>query len=1095
METPLRRMSLKEFLQSSLICLGLTLLYFQQPLLSTGVNQAVWLRLDPVEGLVGASEDLYLGHTPYYYAAKQIRRGRLPLWTPHASGGTPFMGNQQSGIFSPLHLPFYLVSEEHIQYLWIILFALCFYTAWSCMFVLARWHGISFLGSVFAAGWYSFSGLMTCYKIEMPGQTAVFTPGLFLAAEQFLRGDRRRALVLMPLLTALPALCGHFQISFFSWATVGIYVLVSLIRNKDLSWPVVAKQAAAFIGSMLLGLAIAAGPIAAGLEYISYSYTKVWRSLPEFGWVFERVARSLSWDDAASLIAAAVASWGFVAFLRRLRLNQEGPAGSWACWLGGIVALATASACLMNVGMSSPLLLLPKMMLNTLQFSHAFVLFSAVILYFLGLVALMDVRLPSGLKVVGGLVLFGSLLYLKTPLLIHLLYDLPVLRNVLLFNYNASIQLGLALLAGYGLARMGRLLEAAGDSRKDRIGAGWWQKTAQGAGLVVLGLALGHVLTEPLAERLNVGINPRFFNGSGNGPVGGIADAGKVSRLSSTYTVRGSISGDPSVQAVYVGLQRGGAGAEMAPAHLRRRGGRIEFSRSVALPLGESIPVAVFVNGKGEKKVWRGSDVIRLERPSNMVFIGLAAVFLLLPMLLLTRVPGRWVSGAGILLLAAHVFYSGLQDTKGAPRDNMTRPWPGIEKLRADGELYRIDSFDPYFFAPALSSVYGISDIRNGSDVLDVVTTIHFIHLTMAALDAGRQKNKEWGSQLLGWGNVKYVLAKPNHPLADGAFELVYRGADMLVYLNKNFQPRLRFLERWKYLDGEGLWQWPQARKILGAVYNGILGGDIDPGGELLLHDRPEVGGGQPALGSGAVASRAEIKVLEEDADRIAASVTTPRPGFLFFSSNYYPGWKCYIDGRPAKILRSWLTFCAVAIPEGRHQVRFLYHSWLVNGGLLLSVLGALAWALWRWRMGGGGKMFLEPEASAAALGRAKGKKRDETLLPHGVDGFPFIDLMISGAAWASFLFWVNWCAWIYRDGLMSKIKVMGHLFLKRKTMAELGYLGYPYAQGVFEGFFVNLAAALLMVAGVVAAARRWRKSAPGGAETGFTFKDSNPLT
>jgi hypothetical protein len=1000
------RMSLKEFLYSSLICLGCILLYFQKPLLSTGINQASMLRLDASEGLVGASEDLYLGYPPYYYSSQEVRRGRLPLWTPHACGGTPFMGNQNSGIFSPLHLIFYLVPQGGIQYLWIVLFALCFYTAWSFTFVLARWYGIGFTGAVFAAGWYAFSGAMTSYKIEMPGQSAVFTPGLFLAAEQFLHGNRRRGLILLPWLVALPVLSGHFQISFYAWMTVGIYVLSSLAANKSLSLPSVADKAIAFVAAAALGLVIAAGPMAAALEYVSHSYTKVWRSLPEFGWTFERVSKSLSEGDAGSLAAAALSLWCFVVFLKRLKLREEQAPAAWFSWGLAVAALGSATACLMNVGMFSPLLLLSRFIYNFFSFQDPLALFSAVVLYFLVLVAQLDARLPQGLKILSFLALFGSLLYLKTPVLTHLLYDLPLLKNLHLFNYNTSINLGLALLAGYGLTRWARLVD---EVRSPQL----WLKTAQGAGLVVAGLFLGHLLQEPLAQRLGMGVNPRFFNAAASGAAGGIADAGQVTLLSSRHTVRGWIAGNQPVQSVLVGFQQAGKAPELVAADLSRRSGRIDFSRRVSLPPGGGTPVAVLVNPQGEQKVWRGSDVARQPWPSNAVGIGLPALFLLLPLTLLTPhalKAGRWFSGAGGLLLLVHVFHFGLVDTGAGLRDNMTRPWPGLEKLIADKETYRINSFDAYFFPPGLSGVYGISDIRNGSDVLDVVTMIHFIHLTMAVVEAGRQQGQEWGSRLLGWGNVKYILAKPGRPLADKAFQLIYQGADMLVYLNNNFQPRLRFMERWKYMDGKGLWEWRKGRELLGAVYNGILQKNIDPEKDLLLHDVPE--GGLPAASAPErPAEQAEVTVLEEDVDLISASVTAPRPGFLFLSSNYYPGWKCYIDGRPAKLLRSWLTFCAVAVPAGRHQIRFVYDSWLVNAGLLLSVMGTLFWAAWWWRGPGASVGDLQIQAPPLK------KKSAQAAAPPVADGSYFIEVFLTGLVGGNILFWLNWCAWFYRGG------------------------------------------------------------------------------
>src|SRR5262245_59496159 len=43
-----------------------------------------------------------------HFAVEEVRSGRLPLWNPYASCGTPLLGNAQAAFFSPFTLLHYV---------------------------------------------------------------------------------------------------------------------------------------------------------------------------------------------------------------------------------------------------------------------------------------------------------------------------------------------------------------------------------------------------------------------------------------------------------------------------------------------------------------------------------------------------------------------------------------------------------------------------------------------------------------------------------------------------------------------------------------------------------------------------------------------------------------------------------------------------------------------------------------------------------------------------------------------------------------------------------------------------------------------------
>ncbi len=79
------------------------------------------------------------------------------------------------------------------------------------------------------------------------------------------------------------------------------------------------------------------------------------------------------------------------------------------------------------------------------------------------------------------------------------------------------------------------------------------------------------------------------------------------------------------------------------------------------------------------------------------------------------------------------------------------------------------------------------------------------------------------------------------------------------------------------------------------------------------------------------------------------ASVDAPSPGYVIVNDSFYPGWQVSVDGRPQEILPANAAFRAVAVPAGRHLLRFQYRPvsirigvWLTCASVILVGLGLL---------------------------------------------------------------------------------------------------------------------------------------------------------
>jgi hypothetical protein len=84
------------------------------------------------------------------------------------------------------------------------------------------------------------------------------------------------------------------------------------------------------------------------------------------------------------------------------------------------------------------------------------------------------------------------------------------------------------------------------------------------------------------------------------------------------------------------------------------------------------------------------------------------------------------------------------------------------------------------------------------------------------------------------------------------------------------------------------------------------------------------------------------VRVELQEAQRWRAHVALSQPGYLLQREAWYPGWRAYVDGHEAPVLRADVLFRAVALGPGEHDVEFVFDSASFDRGALLSGLGIL---------------------------------------------------------------------------------------------------------------------------------------------------------
>lgn len=120
------------------------------------------------------------------------------------------------------------------------------------------------------------------------------------------------------------------------------------------------------------------------------------------------------------------------------------------------------------------------------------------------------------------------------------------------------------------------------------------------------------------------------------------------------------------------------------------------------------------------------------------------------------------------------------------------------------------------------------------------------------------------------------------------------------------------------------------ARAEAGDALAPLLASNFDPRREVVLGgvDRP-----------GPADFRGTSRIREERADRVLLETEASAPGFAVLLDGFDQGWRARLDGEPVPVLRANAVFRAVAVPQGRHSVEFVYRPRGLLLGLAVSVL------------------------------------------------------------------------------------------------------------------------------------------------------------
>ena len=87
------------------------------------------------------------------------------------------------------------------------------------------------------------------------------------------------------------------------------------------------------------------------------------------------------------------------------------------------------------------------------------------------------------------------------------------------------------------------------------------------------------------------------------------------------------------------------------------------------------------------------------------------------------------------------------------------------------------------------------------------------------------------------------------------------------------------------------------------------------------------------------------VEIRQDDPERLEVEAQVDSPRWLVVADQWFPGWRCRVDGRDSQIYQVNLCMRGVLLPTGRHLVEMVYQPRSLQIGGVISVVGWLVLA------------------------------------------------------------------------------------------------------------------------------------------------------
>ncbi len=218
-------------------------------------------------------ESIYWVFLPWnLYSAGRFRSGEIPLWNPYSGTGVPHLANWQSGVFSPLNLPLYLLPSPRTFDLLLIMKV---WLASFLTFLYCRSKGLTFLPASVSALSYGFGGAVISSLRLYELNTLILAPVYFLTLDGLITRPALRTSLWAALASALLILSGHPESTLYTFTGGAFYIGASILFavRSPKTEHVGARTIALFVFSHGMGVLLSSVSLIPFLEFFSTGYT------------------------------------------------------------------------------------------------------------------------------------------------------------------------------------------------------------------------------------------------------------------------------------------------------------------------------------------------------------------------------------------------------------------------------------------------------------------------------------------------------------------------------------------------------------------------------------------------------------------------------------------------------------------------------------------------------------------------------------------------------------------------------------------------------------------------------------------------------
>lgn len=230
--------------------------------------------------------------------------------------------------------------------------------------------------------------------------------------------------------------------------------------------------------------------------------------------------------------------------------------------------------------------------------------------------------------------------------------------------------------------------------------------------------------------------------------------------------------------------------------------------------------------------------------------------------------------------------------------------------LGKDKNIYRVGSFF-HGMGPNLEMYFGYQTVGGYTPLIPLRYYEYFNQYTNNQLPDG-----------LVWLSYGISENKILMDLLNTKYEIRYE--PLGLNLRKTYLPRAFIVPNYKIIDKEKLLTY-------------MISPDFNPK-KIVLFEKGDDETQLSQVSSPSPKNESLTSIISYRPDHIRIQTNSPKPGYLFLSEVFYPGWKVFVDDKPKRILRGNYLFRVVEVPEGNHRVDFLFDPLSIKIGIGVTI-------------------------------------------------------------------------------------------------------------------------------------------------------------